>query len=294
MYTSTFSGTEVLLGLGALCLLLLTATYILRRRLARAAPSIHDSRTKLAAADIFRYSPTIGRLSLCAAIFASFVTINWTQWEPTRRVYTGVIEVEEIIEQVPRTVPPKPEPPPPPPPPVIEPVPNQEAPTVELKNQAIDADEVVFAEEPVITKPTVAPPPPPAPPPMPPTGEETTFLFVERMPVFGEDCKELSGEERKQCSDRALLTYVQRHVRYPAMARENGVEGTVVVRFVVEKDGSISQVEAVREVPAGCTEEALRAVQRINADGLRFTPGIQAGRPVRVAFNLPIKFALND
>lgn len=293
MYTSTFSGTEVLLGLGALCLLLLATTYLLRRRLARAAPSVHDSRSKLAAADIFRYSPAIGRLSLCAAIIASFITINWTQWEPTRRVYAGVIEVEEIIEQVPRTVPPKPEPPPPPPPPVIEPVPNEEAPTVDLENQAIDADEVVFAEEPVITKPTVAPPPPPPAPPAPETTDNEIEIFVERMPVFGEDCKELGGEERKQCSDRALLTYVQRHVHYPAMARENGVEGTVVVRFVVEKDGSISQVQAVREVPAGCTEEALGAVERINADGLRFTPGLQAGRPVRVAFTLPIRFALD-
>ena len=293
MYTATFSGIEVLLGLGTLCLALLAIIHLLRRRLRHAQPSVHDSRTKLAAADIFRYSPTIGSVSLCAALLASFVTINWTQWDPSETVYAGVFEVDEIIEQTPRTVPPTPEPPPPPPPPKIEVAPDEVAPTVELAGQAIDEDMAVTFDLPEPPQPKATPPPPPPAPPAPEPTDGGILIFAERMPVFGEDCKQLSGEERKQCSDRALMGYVLKHIRYPHLAQQNGIEGTVVVRFVVEKDGTLSQIEAVREVAGGCTAEALRAVEQINADGLQFSPGIQAGRPVRVAFNLPVKFELN-
>ena len=133
MTVLTFSGTTVLLGLGGLCLLLALGVYVLRRRLHHAHPSAADSRTKLAAADLFQYTPTLHRVSLCAALFASLLTINWTQWQAPSPTYTGVVEVDETIDLVPpRTFdPPKP-PPPPPPPPTIEPVPDEQAETVEL------------------------------------------------------------------------------------------------------------------------------------------------------------------
>ena len=121
---------------------------------------------------------------------------------------------------------------------------------------------------------------------------EPPRLFAERMPVFGQECFGLQGAERKACSDRALLSFVQSRVKYPAMARENGIQGTVVVSFTVEKDGSISDISPARKVGAGCTESALKAVEAINQEGARFRPGIQGGRPVRVRFNLPVKFRL--
>jgi protein TonB len=117
-------------------------------------------------------------------------------------------------------------------------------------------------------------------------------IFAERMPVFGQECFDLEGDDRKLCSDRALLSFVQSRVSYPAFARENGIQGTVVVSFTVEKDGSISDVAAAREVAGGCTAAALKAVNAINKETARFKPGIQGGLPVRVRFNLPVKFSL--
>ena len=294
MSVFTFSGTAVLLGLGGVCLLLALGVYVMRRRLHHARPSSSDSRTKLAAADLFRYTPAIHRVSLCAALFASLLAINWTQWNAAPTVYAGVIELDETIDMVPpRTVdPPKP-PPPPPPPPIVEAVADELAPTVDLIDQGITQEEEVFVDVPVFTKPAAVPPPPPAAPPPPPV-DEGPVLFAERMPVFGEDCKALSGEARKQCSDKSLLTFVQQGLEYPRIARENGIEGVVVVQFVVEVDGTISGLKPVREVPAGCTEAALEAIARINTEGRTFTPGIQAGRPVRVSFNLPVKFKLQQ
>ncbi|MEM9525052.1 MAG: energy transducer TonB, partial [Bacteroidota bacterium] len=129
------------------------------------------------------------------------------------------------------------------------------------------------------------------PPPAPEEGPDI-FLFVEHMPLFDESCKELPKEERKSCSDRKLLQFIMANVNYPAMARENGIEGTAVISFTVEKDGSVSEIEAVREVAGGCTEAALKAVAAINRKGKKFTPGIQQGREVRVRFNLPVAFRL--
>jgi protein TonB len=117
-------------------------------------------------------------------------------------------------------------------------------------------------------------------------------IFAEYMPVFGKECFDLDRSERKTCSDRALLSFVQSRVGYPALARENGIQGTVVVSFTVEKDGSISDVVAAREVAGGCTAAALKAVNAINKEKARFKPGIQGGLPVRVRFNLPVKFSL--
>jgi|AntRauTorckE5430_2_1112549.scaffolds.fasta_scaffold25190_2 protein TonB len=120
--------------------------------------------------------------------------------------------------------------------------------------------------------------------------DDAPVLSAERMPVFGQECFDLSGDERKMCSDRALLTFVPSRVKYPAAARENGIQGTVVVSFTVETDGTITDIIPARKVGAGRTESAPKAVQVINDEGVRFKPGIQGGSPVRVRYSLPVKF----
>lgn len=180
-----------------------------------------------------------------------------------------------------------------PPPSVIEPAPELEAEIVEMLDRSVTEDDVIFAEVAEIIERKEIPPPPPVHAPSPaPEPDNLPLIFAERMPVFGEDCKQLSGEKRKQCSERALLTFVQQGVKYPAMARNNGIQGVVVVKFVVERDGAVSGIEAIRTLGGGCTEAAVKALERINTTGLRFTPGIQGDNPMRVAFNLPVKFAL--
>ncbi len=85
-----------------------------------------------------------------------------------------------------------------------------------------------------------------------------------------------------------LYVYLQKNVKYPPAARESGIQGRVYVNFVIEKDGAVSRVRVIRGIGGGCDEEAVRVVKNMP----RWKPGVQRGKPVRVSFNLPIKFTL--
>ena len=88
----------------------------------------------------------------------------------------------------------------------------------------------------------------------------------------------------------AMFKYLANNIKYPAIARENGIEGTVYVEFIIAKDGSVTNVVAKRKVDGGCTEEALRVIKKMP----NWTPGRQEGKPVNVKYTLPIKFELQD
>lgn len=88
----------------------------------------------------------------------------------------------------------------------------------------------------------------------------------------------------------ALSAYVSEHLKYPEKAKELRVEGLVLLQFVVEKDGSVSNAEVIRGIGYGCDEEALRVLRQMPA----WKPGQQGGKPVRVRFSLPISFKLAD
>jgi periplasmic protein TonB len=107
--------------------------------------------------------------------------------------------------------------------------------------------------------------------------EETMepFLVVEQMPDFP------GGE-------KALYEYLQKNIKFPPMARESGITGTVYVRFIVDKKGKISNVALLRGIGGGCDEEAIRVVQKMPD----WNPGKQNGMPVPVYFTLPVKFIL--
>ena len=105
--------------------------------------------------------------------------------------------------------------------------------------------------------------------------EEEVFKSVEEQPEF-------PGGTAK------LLEYVQKNLKYPMMARESDIQGRVFVGFIVEKDGSITNVQVLRGIGGGCDEEAVRVVQSLP----KFKPGKQRGNPVRVQYTLPIVFRL--
>ena len=107
--------------------------------------------------------------------------------------------------------------------------------------------------------------------------EETMepLLVVEQMPDF-------PGGEGE------LYKYLQEHIKFPPMARESGITGTVYVRFIVDKKGKISNVTLLRGIGGGCDEEALRVVRGMPD----WKPGRQNGIPVPVYFTLPVKFIL--
>ena len=77
--------------------------------------------------------------------------------------------------------------------------------------------------------------------------------------------------------DAALFKYLADSIKYPAMARENGIEGTVYVEFIIAKDGSVTNVVAKRKVDGGCTEEAIRVINAMP----NWKPGKQQGNPVK-------------
>ena len=108
------------------------------------------------------------------------------------------------------------------------------------------------------------------------------------MPRFP-GCEELDTRSEKQaCANKKLLQFIGESLKYPSLAREADIQGTVVIRFVVEKDGSISNAEVVRDIGGGCGKEALRVVNKMPT----WIPGSQQGHKVRVQFNLPIRFKL--
>ncbi len=116
------------------------------------------------------------------------------------------------------------------------------------------------------------------------------FKVVEEMPLFP-GCEEVAEVgKRNLCSQKKLLTFIFENIKYPKEAREAGIEGTAVVRFIVEKDGSIADAEIVRSIGWGCDEEVLRVVYLMP----NWTPGKQNGKEVRVQYNLPVKFKLDD
>ena len=111
---------------------------------------------------------------------------------------------------------------------------------------------------------------------------------VEQMPLFSKSC--LDEENKDQCSGAKLLSFVHSHMTYPAIARENNIEGTVVIQFVIEKDGSISNPKIMKDIGGGCGKEALRVVKLMD----KWLPGRQRDHLVRVRFNLPVKFKLQN
>ena len=90
--------------------------------------------------------------------------------------------------------------------------------------------------------------------------------------------------------DQARLKYLGENIGYPKEAIELGIQGTVYVSFVIEKDGTISNVKVLRGIGGGCDEEAVRVALNMP----KWKPGTQKGKPVRVQFNMPIKFVLGS
>jgi TonB family protein len=105
--------------------------------------------------------------------------------------------------------------------------------------------------------------------------EEPIYDIVEVMPEFP------GGKE-------ALMTYLTKNLKFPDQAREQGVQGTVYITFIVEMDGRISGVRVLRGIGGAFDEEAMRVVREMPI----WKPGTQRGKSVRVRYNLPIRFTL--
>jgi len=199
-------------------------------------------------------------------LFTMTLILTAFEW---RSVDDSVVELkgkttdnfEEVLE-----VPPTDQPPPPPPQiqaPVIVEVPDEEEIEEEIKvNLDIEVTQDTKVEEIVVTE---------AP------AEETDEIFT----IVEESAEPKGGIG-------AFYTYVRDKMKYPPQARRMGIDGKVFVEFVVNKDGSISDVRHVKGIGAGCDEEAVRVIQSAPP----WKPGKQRGKPVKQRMVLPITFKL--
>ena len=105
--------------------------------------------------------------------------------------------------------------------------------------------------------------------------EQTIFEVVEQMPEF-------------PGGTAALMQYLNKNIKYPVIAQEQGTQGRVIVQFVVNKDGSIVDAQVVRSVDPYLDKEAIRVINTMP----KWTPGKQRGKPVRVKFTVPVAFRL--
>ncbi|TNE73967.1 energy transducer TonB [bacterium] len=164
------------------------------------------------------------------------------------------VKMEEI-EQTRQDV----KPPPPPRPPVPVAVQNDEI----IEEEILDLDAELDLDAPI----DLPPPPPPAE-----EEEPDVFVVVEKRPEIKGGMKEL-----------------YKYIQYPEIARKAGIEGRVILEFVVDERGKVSGIKVLRSVGGGLDEAAISAVQKV-----KFTPGMQRGRPVKVRYTLPVTFKLSS
>lgn len=170
-----------------------------------------------------------------------------------------------------------------------------------------------FIEEEIIPVSRMKQPEPPPPPPV----QHHHFQLVEELPVAAEPVVDLNLDipdvpvvrhieaptehiaelpVRLEATEMPafvggeteMYKYLQRNVSFPSMAREANISGAVYVTFVVDTNGIITNAEVLRGIGGGCDEEALRVIRNMPA----WKPGKQNGDPVRVRFNMPIRFTL--
>lgn len=178
-----------------------------------------------------------------------------------------IIAEEEIEITRPENTPP---PPPPPPAPAVTEVLNVVEDDVELEQQEIisSEDDASAAQQETFVAPVVEEE----------EEEESAqqiFTVVEKQPEFPGGTAE-------------LFKYLSKAIKYPVIAQENGIQGRVVCSFVVNRDGSIVDIQVMRGVDPSLDKEAVRVISEMP----KWKPGEQRGKPVRVRFILPVQFRL--
>ncbi len=195
---------------------------------------------------------------LSLLIFISAFKLNITTSDQEDKLVSDRLE-EVYIEEIVQTKQELKAPPPPRPVVPVE-VPNDEI----IENEIIELDAELNLDNNVIELP------PPPPQFEEEEEEQEIFVIVEQMP-------ELVGG----------LASIQKNIEYPELARRAGIEGRVVVQFIIDEQGNVNNPVVVRGIGGGCDEEALKAVAKA-----KFIPGKQRGKPVLVKYSLPVSFKL--
>lgn len=195
-----------------------------------------------------------------------YIGLEWTQKEVTIYEDTSAQIVEEEEIEIIQTAEELPPPPPPEVPEVVE-VLNVVDDKVETASIEINTEEDKNKDI-VIQKPV-------APTKIEEESDDVVFVVVESMPTF-------------PGGDAALFKYLSDNIKYPVIAQENGIQGRVICQFVVNRDGSIVDIEVVRSVDKSLDAEAIRVISKMP----KWSPGKQRGKSVRVKYTLPVNFRL--
>lgn len=212
-------------------------------------------------ADLEKRKGSFMLIGLLTALAVTLVAFEWTTFEKVVGEL-GKFQDEQLEEEI---IPASATPPPPPPPP---PAPAE---MIEIVDDKIEVPETKAVDTESTAETTFE-----APPQRQEEEEDDTiFTIVEDQPQF-------------PGGDKALYAFLGKNMKYPAMAQDANIQGTVYVTFEVDKDGQIKDVKVLRGIGGGCDEEAIRVVKSMP----KWTPGKQRGKPVRVQYNLPVKFTL--
>ena len=209
-------------------------------------------------------------MGLVVGLSLLFFAFEWST--QTRKLDETVLVQDVLAEEEIEITRREPTPPPPPPPP------EPEAPEIiEVVEEKVETKLEIKTEDDQSQRQmqTYVPPPPPKP-----KQEEVTeeiFVVVEDQPLF-------------PGGNAAMMKFLSDNIKYPVIAQENNIQGRVICNFVVEKDGSITDVQVVRGVDPSLDREAVRVIQQMP----RWKPGKQRGQAVRVRFTLPVVFRLQN
>ena len=120
--------------------------------------------------------------------------------------------------------------------------------------------------------------------------DDETLVHVDVMPYFP-GCNDFEGnpEGKRRCSNNNLVGFISTTLEYPEEAKEQGIAGTVIVSFVVKKDGTIKDAFILKDIGGGCGEQALAVVDQMPL----WEAGINNNKKVNVKLNLPIKFSFS-
>lgn len=231
---------------------------------------MNDEVKKSPKANIETQKLTAILMGVVVAVSLLFFAFEWSS--QTKKLDESIIVQDVLAEEEIEITRRDPAPPPPPPPPAPE-TPE----IIEVVEEKVETRIEINTEDDANKRQmdTYVPPPPPKP-----KVEEVTeeiFVVVEVQPEF-------------PGGNTAMMKFLSDNIKYPVIAQENGIQGRVITNFVVERDGSITDVQVVRGVDPSLDKEAVRVIQSMP----RWKPGQQRGSAVRVRFTLPVVFRLQQ
>lgn len=296
MLDLTINGAGFAMGMTALASIIALVIFAFRVYLKKQSEDLNAkeilhpaARNKKPQVDALKWSATMLRGGLVVALAMTVLAFSWTTYDNDVYVPNHGVWEDVITEIIPPTQHPTPPPPPPPPPTIVEVPDEMDIEQPDMIDQTISEVDEVIAPKPV---PQAVAPAPPVLVPVTVEKEILPIKFAAKMPMFSSSkCNGINEyEESKKCAEKEMLQFIYKHVKYPAIARENGIQGMTVVRFVVSETGEVQQAEIMKDLAGGCGKEALRVVKKMP----KWKPGRHGGRNVAVYFNLPIKFQLEN